>query len=623
MKVDKSNALVTNQIVRPLANFLLAASPLDDMAVVLTHSIDLDAVYPEAVEGSLVVVTDRTDTYLYLVGTAVEAARSGFGLSAKTSRLTLGPKPLTDFDKDVRDAVVHLQGPELQLAALRVTGPVHGHLIQLDKVVEGLAPGRELIFAGKPPRAIVSPEAQGLQLDLPGSKVTLAPGSPVQMTGKVLANQDGSFTWSVRSGGEVGTVSTPPTAFQWAPALDSDPPISEASTLKSMVNPGDGTPTVLELEDDLVNWYDLTSLVINANVAHATHGETKTEVLGSGDAAQRFQTFNLKQAPLTYVSSSDPSGSKTTLEVRVDDVAWRQVRTLYGQGPHDQVYVVRMAADGTVSVEFGDGVTGARLPTGVANVKAVYRAGIGTAGMVAADRIKLLMTRPLGVQAVDNPVKAGVAVDPEQRDSARENAPQQVVTFSRIVSLTDFEDYARAFAGVAKAQADWVWDGESRKVIVTVAGTGGASIDPGSDTFEKLVVSIGSYADPHQRFEVKPYDGHKFVLAASIYLEPGRDGSTVIAAATDAVREAFSFDRRSLGQPVFASDVIAVLQSSPGVLAVDLTTFRAASANPAAKPAVALPSLRARYDSASKATEAAQLLTISDVEHDVALTVAT
>ena len=50
------------------------------------------------------------------------------------------------------------------------------------------------------------------------------------------------------------------------------------------------------------------------------------------------------------------------------------------------------------TVQFGDGVTGARLPTGQENVRAIYRKGIGLEGLVKAEQLSLLMTRPLGVK---------------------------------------------------------------------------------------------------------------------------------------------------------------------------------------------------------------------------------
>ena len=67
------------------------------------------------------------------------------------------------------------------------------------------------------------------------------------------------------------------------------------------------------------------------------------------------------------------------------------------------------------------------------------------------------MTRPLGVKSVTNPIAAAGAQDPQARDDARVNAPLTVRTLDRIVSLSDYEDFARAFAGIGKAMAVWVW----------------------------------------------------------------------------------------------------------------------------------------------------------------------
>jgi len=47
----------------------------------------------------------------------------------------------------------------------------------------------------------------------------------------------------------------------------------------------------------------------------------------------------------------------------------------------------------------------------------------------------------------------------------------------RIVSLRDYEDFARAFAGISKALATWTWNGEQHGVFLTIAGTGGAQVE--------------------------------------------------------------------------------------------------------------------------------------------------
>lgn len=231
---------------------------------------------------------------------------------------------------------------------------------------------------------------------------------------------------------------------------------------------------MLTFDRALAYSYARPSVTINANVAPSTHGETVEEVLGSGDAGQAFQRFTLRHPPLTYVSASTPSGAQTTLEIRVNDLQWSEVPTLFGHGPQERIYVTRTDDDGRTTVVFGDGRTGARLPTGQENVRAKYRKGIGLPGLVKAHQLTLLMTRPLGVKSVTNPLAPSGAADREGLAEARRNAPLTVLTLDRIVSLQDYEDFARAFAGIVKALATWIWRDTRRSVFVTVAGSNGA-----------------------------------------------------------------------------------------------------------------------------------------------------
>jgi len=148
--------------------------------------------------------------------------------------------------------------------------------------------------------------------------------------------------------------------------------------------------TRITLVNELQNSYLRHTVTINANVVLATHGERVREILGSGDATQGFQKFSLRHAPLTYVSSSKPGGAQSTLEVRVNELLWEEVPSLFGHGPNERIYCTFPDDSGKTIVQFGDGVTGARLPTGRENVVASYRKGIGLGGLVKPKQIILL-----------------------------------------------------------------------------------------------------------------------------------------------------------------------------------------------------------------------------------------
>ena len=185
-------------------------------------------------------------------------------------------------------------------------------------------------------------------------------------------------------------------------------------------------------------------MTLNANVAPATHGETVVEVLGSGDGAAANQRFTLKRPPPHLRLARPRKAARELAAGARERLAVGRVDAILDQAPSSESYIVRIADDGRPSVIFGDGDRGARLPSGVENVTATYRSGIGAAGMVGADRITLMATRPLGIRSVTNPLPASGAADPESRDSARANAPLTVLAMGRVVSLRDAEDFARA-----------------------------------------------------------------------------------------------------------------------------------------------------------------------------------
>lgn len=348
---------------------------------------------------------------------------------------------------------------------------------------------------------------------------------------------------------------------------------------------GEGTRLTLAapLPDELVR----STVVVAANCALATHGETRSEVLGDGDATAAFPRFALRQPPLTWRSAPTPSGTASTLEVYVNDVRWHEVPSLCERGPAERVYVTRSDEDGRTSVQFGDGRTGARLPTGQQNVRARYRKGIGADAMVRADRLTQLMSRASGASGVTNPCRAQGGDDAERLDDARENAPLTVLTLDRVVSLQDYEDFARAFAGITKAQATWTPAAGGRSVLLTVAGRDGEAVD--DEVSANLLAALRRWGDEFVPVTVRPHRSRVFRVGGSLALDPDAVAGTVVAAVVDAMRQAFSFAARSFGQPVALSEVVAVVHSVPGVVALDVDELFRVDKGPGPSPSALLP----------------------------------
>ncbi len=315
--------------------------------------------------------------------------------------------------------------------------------------------------------------------------------------------------------------------------------------------------------------YRRNTVKIYGNVVRATHGETRNEVLGSGDGSKELQSFQLRQPPLTYLAAPNPSGTESTLEVRVNNVRWREALNLFVLSPNDRKYITKKDEDGKTTVIYGDGEHGARLPTGIENITAVYRQGLGRVGNVKADQIKLPLTKPLGVKGVNNPLPASGGVDKETRDQARINAPIAVLALDRLVSVQDYADFARTFAGIAKASAKRLSDGVREVVHLTIAGAGNIPIDVTSDLYRNLVAALGRFGDPLQPLQVESFERVLLVVSAKVSLDPDYLWESVKEKMRASLRDKLGFDSRELGQSVTLSEVLSLMQAVPGVNYVD------------------------------------------------------
>jgi hypothetical protein len=345
------------------------------------------------------------------------------------------------------------------------------------------------------------------------------------------------------------------------------------------------------LETGLQNQYVRSQTAFFANVVEATQGETVAdEILGNGDASIPFQTFELSQAPLTFVPRAGAAGgAASTLEVRVNGVKWHEATTFYGRNGNEAIFTTDLSDGQTTRIRLGDGKTGALASSGRNNVTASYRKGIGAGGNLPAKVIKTLLERPKGLESGFNPLPSSGGTDPESSDRIRRNAPNTVRTFGRIVSLRDFEDAARAFTGVAKARAFIQWDGEWRTVKLVVAGQGGAEIV--NPQYQTLVNDLNSRRDPNRKLSV--FNHCPVELALSVLIYPHRDylPQAVSANVKAALETYFGFDRLELGQSIPLSEVYHTIHQAEGVIGAEVTRFKPLP-SPACKAAPSPPPVK-------------------------------
>lgn len=533
-------------------------------------TVFLDASYESIMDDSWVVVkTPNTritpldpitllDTFIAkAIKPDASFSRAEYGITGPTTKIRLGKVPPTQItpsknwitllpltptlvaDDDfnaIRGTVVYAQSEVLELAEEPIKENVCGgtdDLIELDGVYDGLMAGRWVVVSGECNIA----DKSGVRF------------SELAMLATVTQN--------------VGSQVRVPIVRDGATDLETE----------IVANDGDQTRTFIKLASNLIYCYKRDTITIYGNVMSATHGETRTEVLGSGNGAQALQSFILKQPPLTYISAANPSGIDSTLQVFVNDVKWHEVDALAGLAANDRKFITKTDNEGKTTMSFGNGREGARLPTGTENIKAQYRSGIGKAGNVKAEQISLLVSRPLGVKEIINPLRASGGADKESRDQARKNAPLAVKALDRLVSVQDYEDFTRIYAGIGKASAAELSDGRRQIVYITIAGVEDAPIEKHSDLYRNLKQTLHDFGDPYQAIQLELRELLLLVLSAKIKIQADYQWEPVVTQIRITLLSTFSFESRELGQDVMLSEVISVIQNVRGVAYVDVDVF--------------------------------------------------
>ena len=326
-------------------------------------------------------------------------------------------------------------------------------------------------------------------------------------------------------------------------------------TIAAPGTPATATPASVPLTAPLA-----VPLRLLLNLVPVSRGTTVTgEVLGSGNAAFTRQSFSLSKSPLTYLSSS--AGPVSTLEVAVNQIQWQEVASFYGQPASARVFVVTRSPDQTVTtVTFGDGINGARLPTGSGNVVARYRYGSGKESPPAG--LLTTISQPqLNLASIQNPVPVSAGTDPQTPDEVRTAAPASVSTFGRAISAPDYAQIALQAPGVNRAVASWTFDQAGQRTLVTVyVGSDPAAVEAAS-------TALADVEDPNRRVVVTAAQAIELSLSARLAAAAGQSASAVLTAAKVAAADLFSPANMGIGQPLYRSAIAAAL-TIPGVIAV-------------------------------------------------------
>ncbi|MCP4117247.1 MAG: hypothetical protein GY737_17995 [Desulfobacteraceae bacterium] len=329
-------------------------------------------------------------------------------------------------------------------------------------------------------------------------------------------------------------------------------------------------------------------VTVHGNLAEGGQGwKEKDAVLGNGDSRRTFQTFKLPKSPLTYhLSSGETPPEVPELKVYVNDRLWKRVASFFGRGSGEEIYIVREDAKGESWVQFGDGKTGARLPSGIKNVAAKYRTGTGAYGALKDGTTVQPGGKLDRLKKIRLPGGASGGSKPETGDNAKEAAPGKIQSLGRLVGLKDFESETLAISGVSKAMAAWELVDNVPSVVLTVLMETGRADE--LKTVRKNLNDYNSSRGP-RRFPIDVQPGKRlYVYMDVVYgLHPsflegkvekairqalggaGDDGSNTNA--SSGVSESgssglFGIHQRGFGQNEYATRIAGTIQNVKGVM---------------------------------------------------------
>lgn len=317
--------------------------------------------------------------------------------------------------------------------------------------------------------------------------------------------------------------------------------------------------------------FALGDVVVRANAAPVSHGESRTEILGASDGVTPHQAFELKNPSVTRIASGQ--GSTLELSVRVDGVLWDLVEDFHDAAPEDRVLRAVADADQALSVLFGGEGRGAVPPSGSRNITAEYRTGLGRIGDVDAGRLTRIRKSSPILESVSNPLPLSGGTDPAAPEDMRRQATRPILTFDRAVSLQDHADLALLYPGIARASARWLDRGAIELIAADADG------EPPSDQtlLREFLDQRRDTGVPLVLLTPQPVD-----ICVSLRIE--RDRAWLADAVRLAVGERllgsnktdpglFTFAGRAFSAPQSLSGLYAMLLALPGVTGAEAGCF--------------------------------------------------
>lgn len=316
------------------------------------------------------------------------------------------------------------------------------------------------------------------------------------------------------------------------------------------------------------------------------NANTYGELIGTSTGLPSM-TFKLGETPVV--------DNSVELYVQDGDIysKWTQVQHILDFGPTDFVYSVFLNEDNTVTITFGDGVSGV-IPTIYSEIRAKYTVGGGTIGNIVVDTLDTIeyveglsegqITALQASVTLTNSTAGLGGSDPESNDLIRIAAPASLRAGNRAVTLKDYADLSLSVSGIGKANATAaVWT----SVTVYIAPSRTAldtDIAPGLD----------DNGDPTSEYtnlktNVETFLEDKLLIGTTVTIQPPTYVDAVISIQytkldqytvaeveqniKTALTTGFGYTNMRFEDTIYPQDIEYVLQQAPGIKTVKVVAL--------------------------------------------------
>lgn len=276
---------------------------------------------------------------------------------------------------------------------------------------------------------------------------------------------------------------------------------------------------------------------------------------------------------------------------------WTQVQHLIDSDPTDQVFSVTSDANNILSINFGDGVSGA-IPVNFSQIRVLYTVGGGAIGNVTTgilteiSYVPGLSTNDLialqSIVTVTNDETALGGADPEALAQIRYSAPLTLRANNRAVTLEDFKSLALAVSNCGKASAvSDVWTSVSLYVAPS-RNAGDSDLQPGLDEAGDPTVEYTTLASDVESalstnmligttLSVQPPTYVDIVLTVQYSKQPQYTTAEVEASIKAVLTTEYGYVNVDFGQTVYQQDIEKTLNNNvTGLKIAKLSTLHRA-----------------------------------------------